>query len=262
MGCLEHIGFYKNAVDFPKHQHMSCEINFVRSGTIEIESGECRIVVTDNMICFVPSCVEHKTSVKSAVYERTLIFINPWILSRKFYSDDIYGFIMGMSCKLPIAIAADDRCLSLIDEISRESANSTGLSDDIISADISRLIAEIIRKSNLGGFSPDSANKVVSDVQIYIQENFRQPLKISEIADRFYISKFYLTHIFKEQTGMSPRQFLTFTRISRAYRLLHSKEISVSQISDLCGFASPSDMSKKFRAQYGMSPTEFRKQME
>ena len=60
---------------------------------------------------------------------------------------------------------------------------------------------------------------------------------------------------------MSPKQFLIFARLSKAYNMLHEPDMKISEISELCGFASPSDMTKKFKEQYNISPNGFRKQL-
>lgn len=260
MGCVEHFGRYDAVEDFPEHRHTSCELLYLHEGEISIICGEKEFTLTDGMLYIIPSCVIHRSIIRNrSIYRRTLIFLNPWTYSRAYFSEPVSNLLMGFSVKEPIAVTDNFGCEELIGKIEKELAADDMLSEDIIVSLITQILAGIIRQSDHIGSRSKLPGKLVSDVQRYIQENCGSQILISDIADKFYISKYYLTHIFKEQTGMSPKQFLSFTRISKAYNLLYEQELKISEISEMCGFTSPSDMTRKFREQYGISPMQLRK---
>jgi|GEM_PF-573547 AraC-like DNA-binding protein len=262
MSCVEHFGYYDGMEDFPEHRHTSCELLYLHEGETSIICGEKEFEIKSGMLYIIPSCVAHRTMIKSRdVYRRTLIFLNPWTYSRSYYSEPIYNLLMGFSVNEPIAVLDDFGCVDLLDKIRRELSADNLLSEDIIVSAVTEILAGIIRKANYIKNRSQSPGKLVYDVQRYIQENCGSQIMISDIADRFYISKYYLTHIFKEQTGMSPRKFLTCTRLSKVYNLLHEPDLKISDISDICGFTSPSDMTRKFREQYGITPMQFRREL-
>lgn len=262
MGCIEHFGYYENIVHFPEHQHTACEIMYLHKGHISILCDDNEFDMTDGMLYIIPSCFKHKGIIKdSSFYKRTLVFINPWIYMKEHYSDIIYNMLIGLDIDKPIIVKDDFNALKIFNSIKREMELSDMISEDIIVSSLTELFAQIIRRTGYIGRTVGKSNKLVADIQSYIQENCGSQILISELAEKYFISKFYLSHIFKEQTGMSPKQFLTFTRLSKAYNLLHEPDLKVFEISERCGFASPSDMTKKFREHYKISPYRFRKQL-
>lgn len=263
MSCIEHFGYYENAADFPEHRHTSCELMYLHEGDISLICGEKEFEIKSGMAYIIPSCVAHRSVINDReTYRRTLVFLNPWTYSRAYYSEPINNLLMGFSANEPVAVRDAFGCAVLLDKIKNELSEGDLLSEDVIVSAVTEILAGIIRTANYINNRSRSPGKLVSDVQRYIQENCGAQIMISDIADRFYISKYYLTHIFKEQTGMSPRQFLTVTRLSKAYNLLHEPNLKVSYISEICGFTSPSDMTRKFREQYGITPMQFRRELK
>lgn len=262
MNCIEHFGYYDNIIHFPEHQHTACEIMYLHKGHISVMCDGSQFDMTDGMLYVIPSCFKHQGIIKdSSCYKRTLIFLNPWIYSKEYFSDVINNMLIGFDIDKPIVVKDAFDALTIINRIEKELEFGDIVSEDIIVSSLTELFAKIIRKVGYIGKTDKKLNRLVSDIQRYIQENCESQILISDIADRFFISKFYLSHIFKEQIGMSPKQFLTFTRLSKAYNMLHEPGINISEISEKCGFASPSDMTKKFKVQYNISPNNFRKRL-
>ncbi len=262
MNCIEHFGYYDNIVHFPEHGHTDCEILYLHKGHITVLCSGNEFDMTEGMIYIIPSCFKHRLVIKDlSCYRRTLVFLNPWIYSKKHCSDVIYNMIIGLDTDKPLIVKDDFNGFQLLNDIKNEIELNDAFSEEIIVSLLTELISHIIRSSGYRGRTAIKSNKTVSDIQSYIQENCGSQILISDIADKFFISKYYLSHIFKKQIGMSPKQFLIFTRLSKAYNLLHEPNLKIAEISEMCGFASPSDMTKKFREQYNISPNKFRKEL-
>lgn len=262
MNCIEHFGYYDNIVHFPEHHHTACEIMYLHKGSISVLHGTKEYEMTDGMLYIIPSCFKHRVKIKDeSCYQRTLVFLNPWIYTKEYFSDIIYNMLIGFDLQKPIVVKDDFDALSIFNKIDSEIEKEDIISEDIIVSSLTELFAQIIRKTGYAGKTIKTPNKLVADIQSYIQENCGSHILISEVADKFFLSKFYLSHIFKEQTGMSPKQFLVFSRLSKVYNMLHDSDMKISEISELCGFASPSDMTKKFKEQYNISPNTLRKQL-
>lgn len=263
MGCIEHLEFYDNIMYFGEHRHTSCELLYLHEGETELSCGGETLTVRPGMIYIIPSCVMHENSpVNTNVYKRTLMFFNPWRFCSSWNSDIMQKVIMGFAAQVPIAAEDTFGGEELIDSIKAELERNDALSEAVITALLARLLSGIIRGSGVIDISDGKTDKVVLEVKEYIKQHSAEPIRISEIADKFYISKYHLSHIFKEQTGMSPKQFLTYTRLANAYCMLYSEDTKLSEIADRCGFISPSDMTKKFTEHYGLSPSRFRKELK
>jgi AraC-like DNA-binding protein len=66
----------------------------------------------------------------------------------------------------------------------------------------------------------------------------------------------YFGNLFKQQVGMSFRQYLTSIRLNQAENLLLSGEYRVGEVADLCGFSDAFYFSKVYRKEKGISPSK------
>ena len=103
-------------------------------------------------------------------------------------------------------------------------------------------------------------SKAVQSCCDYIQLHSAEPLRIDILADRMGYSKYYLSAIFKKETGCSVGDYIKIARIERAKVLLQSTNLNVEDIWEEVGFSSRSVFGKAFRSVVGMTPREFRDQ--
>ena len=94
----------------------------------------------------------------------------------------------------------------------------------------------------------------------YIDSHYQENITLDQLADICHVSKYHLAHIFTEEYGVSPINYLISKRIAEAEHLLRTTDFSLSLISNTTGFSSPSYFAQIFKKQKGVSPTEFRKQ--
>lgn len=96
-------------------------------------------------------------------------------------------------------------------------------------------------------------NKTIEEILGYINNNLSENLSIDEIAAKFYISKYYLMHKFKNQTGYTLHNYILQKRLILANSLLKNDK-SFSQISVECGFIDYSSFVRAFKKKFGASP--------
>lgn len=104
------------------------------------------------------------------------------------------------------------------------------------------------------------AYSAISGVVDYIHTHLNQPLGIGELASAAGYSEGHFSRCFKQITGYLPHKFIRLARIEKARELLSISELSVEEISEKCGFSSPSHFIKQFKEQEGATPKQFRKQ--
>lgn len=102
----------------------------------------------------------------------------------------------------------------------------------------------------------------VHDIAMYLQNNARENVSLDDVASRFYMSKSYLTRIFRSVTGFSVVEYLKFIRIRQAQTLLREGDKSITEIAAACGFGNITYFEKVFKATTGISPLQYRKQEE
>lgn len=108
---------------------------------------------------------------------------------------------------------------------------------------------------DMRSFSNEEYVQKVIDI---IQSSYYNQIKVMEIADRLSMNRSYLSRIFKEQTGMSIKEYLIDYRLNKAKALLHKHNNTVTDAAQQTGFNDPLYFSRMFKEKYGLSPTEFR----
>ncbi|GMK38651.1 hypothetical protein PCCS19_17050 [Paenibacillus sp. CCS19] len=98
----------------------------------------------------------------------------------------------------------------------------------------------------------------VTDIIRHINQHYKEPLLLDDIAKRFYISKGHLCRVFKDVSGFGFSQYINITRIREAEHLLRSTDWSITRISEQCGFENFSHFGRVFKKMTGMSPREYR----
>lgn len=101
--------------------------------------------------------------------------------------------------------------------------------------------------------------ELIGQVKDYIANHLDEELKRTDLAAMIYLHPDYLSHAFKDETGMSLSEYITRKRLDYAMMLLEKTNRSVSDISEKCGYASLAYFTKTFKRVIGMSPKEYRK---
>lgn len=113
-------------------------------------------------------------------------------------------------------------------------------------------------KTEVYDYSPEI---YVNTALEYMQEHYSST-RISEVASFIGISRYYLTHIFKEKLNISPQEYLLNYRMEQGSRLLRTTGLSVQTISEKIGYENPLTFSKTFKNKFGLSPKKYREKMK
>lgn len=100
----------------------------------------------------------------------------------------------------------------------------------------------------------DAVYKVIE----YIKTNFRRRITLEEIAANTYLSKTYLSSLFKKETGYSISEYINIVRIERSKTLLMEDNMSIIEIANICGFEDQSYYTKVFKSIVGITPKKYR----
>lgn len=102
-------------------------------------------------------------------------------------------------------------------------------------------------------------NRECAAAKQYLDENFRENITLDQLAAVTHLNKYYLAHTFQKEYNISPISYLLRRRIRESKILLAGTDHSLTRISGLVGFSSPSYFSQSFRRLEGMSPIEYRR---
>lgn len=92
----------------------------------------------------------------------------------------------------------------------------------------------------------------------HISSHLNEPVSLSDLARVCGLSAGYLSVLFREETGISAKQYILREKLSAAQDLLAHTDLTVQQIAETFFFASSSHFSSAFKRQYGITPTQWR----
>lgn len=96
----------------------------------------------------------------------------------------------------------------------------------------------------------------------YIEENFVQDIDIQTLAEMSGYSYDYFRHLFKEEVGISPKNYIIDKRISFAKKLLSETNTTISEIAQKSGFSNGPQFTVIFKERTGLSPAQYRKSIK
>lgn len=101
----------------------------------------------------------------------------------------------------------------------------------------------------------------IEDILSFINLNLHEDLSIDIISEKFYLNKYYLMHLFKQETGYTLHSYIQKKRVIRAAELLKSG-LQAGEVCSLCGFGDYSTFVRTFKKEFNLSPKQYCKYNE
>ena len=106
----------------------------------------------------------------------------------------------------------------------------------------------------------ENDKRFINDIDIYIRDNMGDPdTTVESMSSHLCISRVQLYKRMVSLTGTTPSEYLRAKRIHRAEELLCTGEFTVSEIAYKVGFNNPRYFSKYFQDEYGVTPSQYKK---
>lgn len=103
-----------------------------------------------------------------------------------------------------------------------------------------------------------SLSEKLEQVKNYLEENFPERITLEDLANEFFISKYYLSREFKKKYGIGVNTFVTNNRINYSKELLRFTEKSISTIAKDIGIDDANYFIKQFKKSENLTPLDFR----
>lgn len=101
----------------------------------------------------------------------------------------------------------------------------------------------------------------MDEVLYYIHHNYKENLKLENIAPLFGYSSSYLGKVFSKKLGINFNSYVDQVRIDEAKKLLSQEALKVYEIAEQVGYSNVDYFHKKFKKYEGTSPAEYRKNL-
>lgn len=241
------------------HYHEFCKLLMLRSGsggyTVD---GQRYSLDTGDIVLIGSGCVHRPEFEHGSLYERVIIYISPEFLQQQSTPDcpllDIFNGEHGHVLHLHQPDILWNLSDALEQELSKDEYGRVILSNGLLL----RLLIEIAR----GIRNPETtfAKPIVpSDSRIleilrYIDAHLTEELSIDILAEEFFISKFHMMRLFKQETGRSIHDYLQERRLLFARDLIR-QGVSATDSCFQSGFRSYSSFTRAYAKHFGTTPT-------
>lgn len=98
----------------------------------------------------------------------------------------------------------------------------------------------------------------IDKIRQYVESSFTEGITLEETADRFYVSKEYLSRIFKDTVGVGFTEYVTSLRMKKAKSLILDYKIPLKDVGAMVGYLDQAHFYKAFKKYYGKTPGEIR----
>ena len=251
----------------PVHYHDFHKIILFLSGDsgYAIEGKTWRLAPRD--IIFVRAGEIHRPlPALGAPYERIVIYLAPELLSRyQRDGDDLAACFSPDLCSSSVMHLPPGKTHDLLFHMEKLERTARGhgfanaLYTEMLFVEFMILLNRALLDHELGTSAAAISDEKIEELLTYINDHLTEPLTIDQLAAAAYVSRSYLMHRFKAATGYGVRQYVTSKRLLLARaRLLDEPPIPISEIARLCGFDDYLPFFRAFKAQYRMTPQEWR----
>ena len=133
-----------------------------------------------------------------------------------------------------------------------------GIDADIIKASIEALTVAVNKLEDIGSADTCKDARMI-EIMNYIQANYID-VTLDDLAEKFYLSKPYISKYIKEKSGMTFGELVKKIRMKKAKALLKSSNMTVENIALTVGYQNVEHFNRMFKKAYNMTPIQFRNQ--
>lgn len=243
---------------FPYHYHDWYELYHLHYGKGVFRLQNREYPMNDGVWLFAPMGMEHKMNYTSESHERTLIYFTKEYLPLSLFSH---------LPKLRKPIYITDNSIassldSLMNKLQSEFDNPDEFSFELYKSLLYEILVYLMRASSEPPADYAEQDMLTNHVIDYIKTHFDKQIRLEELAEINDISASHLSKKFKLVTGMNFSYYLNSIRIEQSKKLLAESTLSISEISEKCGFNDSNYFSYVFKKSEGISPISFRKAMQ
>lgn len=250
--------------EFVYHYHDFNKILILLRGDVTYTIEGRAYDLQPNDIVFVKAGEVHKPVINgTSPYERIVIYVSPDYLDSHQKGDAdlstcFHQAHMEQSHVLRIKSFSNSRLNSSIKRIENSLHDKDFASDLLHEVLFLEFMIELNRSSlcdNIAYISNTSSNKMVLTIIEYLNTHLTEDISIDTLAKHFFLSRYYLMHTFKEETGYTIGNYLAAKRLLLAREMIASGK-PITEVCYACGYKNYSTFSRAYKKNFGKAPRE------
>lgn len=242
-------------LNYYMHWHENIEILFVTAGTLKIRLDDTIYYVAENETAVVNSSVMHDLASKEEMVEYDCLIIDKDFCEQYgFFIDEIHIREVVKEYEL---CDINNRIKYLLTE------KPPYFEADVIACLLN--ILTILFRRHIDKKEDYNQNKnvtMIKDGIKWIGKHFKEQISVDEISENVGYSRYYFSRCFKDVTGCTVNEYINRVRINYAYKKLREGEMSVGEVSLMCGFTDISYFTKIFKKHTGILPSKVAKNVK
>lgn len=243
------------------HYHEFCKLLFLMSGSGSyVVEGQRYLLQPGDVVLVGSRCVHCPELDGEQPYERVILYISPDFLQQQSAPDcDLTEIFSGqdghvLRLKENARLKLYKQLSRLEDALSGEEYGRTVMSK----AALLRLLVQLGRYQQKEEQQQPQAvtpqNSRVLELMRYIDEHLSEDLDIDRLAEQFYVSKYHMMRLFRQETGFTVHTYLLQRRLLHARSLIEGG-LQATQASAQAGFGSYSAFTRAYGKYFGTTPT-------
>lgn len=248
------------------HSHGYYEFYFFLEGDVSIQIGKDVFPLTAGDLIVIPPGLSHVAVIHSMTlpYRRFVFWISQEFCRHLFDLSPDYGYLMQLVQTRKDYIFHNDKItfnsiqskiLRLLEEMQtdrfcREPQIALCVNDLILH--LNRLVYERNHSE-----PKQETESLYQSLCGYIEDHIDEDLSLDRLSGEFYVSKYHISHVFKENLGLSIHQYITKKRLSHCREAILGG-LDVTRAYQTWGFGDYSSFYRAFKKEYGLSPKDFR----
>lgn len=236
------------------HAHPFCELLYVTEGEGEVAAGGSVWPVRAGDLVLYNAGTEHAERTRTGF---AFLFFAVRNLKFSGAAED-KPLEEGASPVLSSAGYAEDFAY-LFRALVREAREGRRYGDEACKGLANTILSLYLRLLSGGEEKYLSPNETYLRAKAYIDEHYLSLGKMEELCAELYVSRYYLTHLFREYSGVSPLQYALGKRTEHAKRLLRETDLAVEEIAAEVGYEETASFIRSFRQREGKTPAAYRR---
>lgn len=252
-----------------KHFHKEYELYYLLEGERYYFIDKQTYHIKKGSLVFIEQNQVHKTvGVSSFYHDRILIQIPDEVMKQLFSvfgGLDIYAYTNCFGV-LDLNESGQKHVETLLFSMMSEMKGKRLGYEFVVKGKVTELLIFIMRCKN-GEYTTyqvetvkTEKHKKIHEIAEYINLYYKNKISLDYLSKHFYVSKSYLSRIYKEVTGFTVNEYINIVRIKKARLLLETTNTSITEIAEQVGYDSITYFEKVFKTYMEISPLKYRKQ--